>query len=50
MKTVAEYRELAVECRKLAAKLSNPKDKRALEQIASAWDAVADEREVRGEK
>jgi hypothetical protein len=50
MKTVAEYRELAAECRKLAAKLPNPKDQQALELIASAWDAVANEREARGEK
>jgi hypothetical protein len=50
LKTVAEYRELAAECRKLAAKLSNPEDRRALESIASAWDTVANEREARGEK
>jgi hypothetical protein len=50
MKSVAEYRELADECRKLAAKLSNPTDKRALELIAAAWDAVANEREARGDK
>jgi hypothetical protein len=50
MKTVAEFRQLAEECRKLAAKLSDPKDKRALELIASAWDTVANERKARGEK
>jgi hypothetical protein len=33
--------------RKLAAKLSNPKDKKSLELLAAAWDAVANEREAR---
>jgi hypothetical protein len=50
MKSVAEYRELAEECRELAAKLSNPEDKRALEQIASAWDTIADKREAQRER
>lgn len=50
MKTVKEYRGLAEECRKLAANTSNPKDKKSLELIADAWDAVASEREARGEK
>jgi hypothetical protein len=50
MKTVAEYRKLAEECRNLAAKLSNLKDKKSLEMIAAAWDAVANEREGRGDK
>jgi hypothetical protein len=50
MKSVAEYRELADECRKLAAKLSNPKDKKSLELIATAWEAVANEREARGNR
>jgi hypothetical protein len=50
MKTVAEYRELADECRKLAATTSNPKDRKSLEQIADAWGAVASERQARGEK
>jgi hypothetical protein len=35
MKSVAEYRQLAEECRKLAAKLSNPKDKKSLELKAA---------------
>jgi hypothetical protein len=30
--------------------LTNPKDQRALELIASAWDTVANEREARGKK
>jgi hypothetical protein len=46
MKTVEEYRGFAEECRKLAAKLTNPEDKRATELMAVAWDKVADEREA----
>jgi hypothetical protein len=49
MKTIAKFRQLAEECRKLAAKLSDPKDKRALELISSAWDTVANEREARSD-
>jgi hypothetical protein len=46
MKTVAEYRKFAEECRELAAKLTNPDDKRALELMATAWDKAANERAV----
>jgi hypothetical protein len=46
MKTVAEYRMYAEECRKLAAKGQRPNDKQALETIARAWDRVANEREA----
>jgi hypothetical protein len=46
VKTVAEYRLYAEECRKLAAKLAAAADKQALEAIARAWDRVADEREA----
>ena len=46
MKTVAEYRMYAAECRKLAAKTARPEDKQALETIARAWERVADEREA----
>jgi hypothetical protein len=45
MKTVAEYRLYAEECRKLAAKMTRPDDKQALEMIARAWDRIATERE-----
>ena len=44
MKTVAEYRSYAEECRKLAAR--RPDDKEALESIARAWDKIADQREA----
>ena len=46
MKTVAEYRQYAEECRRLAPKVPQPEDKKALEAIARAWDRVADEREA----
>ncbi len=41
MKTVAEYREFAAKCHELAAKLTNPNDKRATELMASAWEKAA---------
>ena len=44
MKTVAEYRKFAADCRELAAKLREPNDKRALLLMAAGWDKVADER------
>jgi hypothetical protein len=47
MKTVAEYRKFAEECRDLASKLRTPDDKRALELMATAWDKVANEREAK---
>ena len=46
MKTVAEYRLYAEECRRLAASTARPEDKQALETIARAWERVADEREA----
>jgi hypothetical protein len=46
MKTVAEYRQFAESCRKLAEKISDPKDKHAVELMAEAWDKVANDREV----
>jgi len=47
MKLVAEYRWLAEEYRKLSDKLASPKDKKALQLMARAWDSVATEREDR---
>jgi hypothetical protein len=46
MRTVAEYRKYADDCRQLAAKLTNPDDKRAVLLMATAWDKVANEREA----
>jgi hypothetical protein len=45
MHTVAEYRRYAEQCRELATKLTDPKDKRAIETMAKAWDKVANQRE-----
>ena len=39
------YRDYAEETRKLAAVLSNPKDKTALELMATAWERIAAEQE-----
>jgi hypothetical protein len=47
MKSVAKYRRLAEEYRKLSDKLVNPKDKRAVQLMARAWDTVAAERKDR---
>jgi hypothetical protein len=46
MKTVAEYRKFAEDCRELAAKLSNPEDKRAVLLMATAWEKAAKDRET----
>jgi hypothetical protein len=46
MRTVEEYRGYAQDCRNLAAKLTDPKDKEAMELMAAGWDKVADQREA----
>jgi hypothetical protein len=46
VKTVDEYRQFAEDCRKLAVKLTDPKDKRAMELMAVGWDKMADQREA----
>ncbi len=46
MKTVAEYRKFAEDCRQLAAKLTNSDDKRAVLLMATAWDKIASDREA----
>jgi len=46
MNTVEECRGFAQDCRNLAAELHDPKDKRAIELMAAAWDKVANEREL----
>lgn len=47
MRRVAEYRRIAEECRRLAATLTKPTDKRALELMAIGWDKSADAREAK---
>ena len=38
------YDQYAEECRKLAARMQNPEDKKRLEELADAWAAVAEQR------
>ena len=45
MQLVAKYRKRAKDCRALAARLSNPADKKRLEYRAEAWAKMADLRE-----
>lgn len=45
MRWVVEYRHIAKECRRLAAALTKPSDRRALELMAKGWDKSADKRE-----
>jgi hypothetical protein len=47
MRWVEEYRRFAEECRRLAALLTKPTDKQALELMAKGWDKSADEREAK---
>jgi hypothetical protein len=47
MRRVTEYRRFAEECRRLAAVLTKPTDKRALELMAKGWDKSADAREAK---
>jgi hypothetical protein len=46
MITVARYRQFAAQCREMAARVSDPEDRRALELQARAWDNVANQREA----
>ena len=45
MRRVAEYKHYAKDCRALAAQITQPEDKMALEELAKAWDKVAALRE-----
>ena len=46
MKTVAEYRQFAASCRELADKITDPKDKLAVELMAETWEKIANDRET----
>jgi hypothetical protein len=46
MRTAAEYRKFAMECRELAARLTDPRDRHALELMAAGWEKVVREREA----
>jgi hypothetical protein len=41
MRAAAEYRKHAEECRRLAQHTTAPEDKRALEELAEAWETLA---------
>ena len=45
MKKASEYREHAEECRRLARTARNEEDRRALMQMAEAWEDMAKYRE-----
>jgi alkylhydroperoxidase/carboxymuconolactone decarboxylase family protein YurZ len=47
MRFVAEYRDFADKYRQLSQKLTRPKDKKALDLMARAWDKLAIAREQR---
>jgi len=47
MRTAEEYLQYEHDCRRLAQKLTQPDDKRALELMASAWAKMAAERKAR---
>jgi hypothetical protein len=46
MHLVAQYRQFAMDHRRLAAKLTKPADKEALELLAIGWDKAAEKREA----
>jgi hypothetical protein len=46
MHLVALYRQFATDYRRLAATLTEPTDKQAMELFATGWDRVADNREA----
>ena len=46
MQRILEYRKNADECRKLAASLLNPLHKQKLQEMATAWDMLAEERKL----
>jgi len=46
MRSATDYRRFARQSRRLAAALSEPADKRALELMAEGWDKAADKREA----
>lgn len=47
MKTVAEYRQNAADCRALAKKMQREEDRETLEHMAQTWDKLARSREGR---
>jgi hypothetical protein len=41
MRSVAEYRKHAEQCRKLAVRVTSPRDKGILEDMARSWEMLA---------
>jgi hypothetical protein len=46
MHLVSQYKQFASDCRRLAALLTKPDDKHALELFAIGWDKLANDREA----
>jgi hypothetical protein len=44
MRKVSEYEQQAAECRKLAAQMKTPEQRKRLEDTADVWDRLARER------
>ena len=45
MRAIAEYIQHAIDCRRMAEGMTQPKDKKLLEEIAIAWEKIAALRE-----
>ena len=45
MRAVAEYIQHAIDCRILAERMTQPQDKKLLEELAKAWERIAALRE-----
>jgi len=45
MRVIAEYLQHAIDCRTLAERMTQPQDKKILEELAKAWEKVAALRE-----
>jgi hypothetical protein len=43
---ISEYRQYAEDCRKLAACMLNPLHKQKLQEMATIWDLLAEERKL----
>lgn len=41
MRSTAEYIQHAIDCRRLAARMTRPQDKTTLEELAKAWEKIA---------
>ena len=46
MRKVSQYEREAAECRKLAAQMKTPEQRRHLEDMADVWDRLARERRM----